>query len=191
MASNDSASGDYPVRYAVDYAEGRDRVSVLFRILLIIPAFVLASGLSVVGAPVALMLLFRHKYPGWWFEWNRELSRFNARLGAYALLLRDEYPSTDEEQSVHLAIDPPVAAQLNRWLPLVKWLLAVPHYLILAVLWLAVLVTTAIAWLAIMITGKYPRGLFDFAVGVAQWTNRVMGYAFLLVTDRYPPFSLK
>ena len=110
MASIDGASGDYPVRYAVDYTEGRDRISVLFRVLLISPAFVRASGLSVVGAPVVRMLLFRHKYPGWWFEWNRELSRFDARLGAYALLLRDEYPSTDEEQSVHLAIDAPVAA---------------------------------------------------------------------------------
>ena len=191
MSAMPVGSSDYPVRYTVDYAEGRDRLSVFFRIILVIPALILSSGLSMATVPVALMLLFRQKYPLWWFEWNRELSRFSARVGTYAMLLRDEYPSTDEEQAVHLAIDTPDAAQLNRWLPLVKWLLAFPHYIVLAVLWLAVLVTTAVAWLAILITGKYPRGLFDFAVGVGRWTNRVMGYAFLLVTDRYPPFSLK
>lgn len=184
-----TAATDYPVRYAVDYAEGRERLSVFFRIFLVIPALVLSSSLSMATVPVALMLLFRRKYPHWWFEWNREV--FSARIGSYAMLLRDEYPSTDEEQAVHLAIDEPDAAQLNRWLPLIKWLLALPHYIVLAVLWCALLLTTAIAWLLILITGKYPQGLFDFAVGVGRWTNRVMGYAFLMVTDRYPPFSLK
>jgi hypothetical protein len=213
-------SDEYPVRFSVDYPEKRDRLSVLLRLILIIPILVVyallsggagdttqvrsnddedrwrtertgATGLGIVVAPTVLMLLFRRKYPRWWFEWNRELSRFGARVGAYALLLRDEYPSTDEEQSVHLAIDEPDAAQLNRWLPLVKWLLAIPHYLVLAVLILTVVVTTFIAWLAILITGRYPQGLFDYAVGVGRWCNRVGGYAFLLVTDRYPPFSLK
>ncbi|MBM4410752.1 MAG: DUF4389 domain-containing protein [Chloroflexi bacterium] len=184
--------GEYPVRFSVDYPERRDRLSVLLRPLLIIPIVVLYALLAGdLVAPIALMLLFRRKYQRWWFEWNRELSRFGARVGAYALLLRDEYPSTDEEQSVHLAIDEPDAAQLNRWLPLVKWLLAIPHYLILVVLVLSVVVTTFIAWVAILVTGQYPRGLFEYAVGVGRWCNRVGGYAFLLVTDRYPPFSLK
>ena len=150
-----------------------------------------AAGIGIVVAPTALMLLFRRKYPRWWFEWNREFSRFGARVGAYALLLRDEYPSTDEEQSVHLTIDEPDAAQLNRGLPLVKWLLALPHYLVLIALVLSVVVTTFVARVAILVTGRYPRGLFDYAVGVGRWCYRVSGYAFMLVTDRYPPFSLK
>ncbi len=148
-----------------------------------------AGGILVL--PTMLMLLFRRKYPRWWFDWNRELSRFGARVGAYLLLLRDEYPSTDEEQAVHLEIDYPDAARLNRWLPLVKWLLAIPHYVVLVLLALAVVVTTFIGWIAILVTGRQPRGLFDFAVGVGRWANRVGGYAFLLVTDKYPPFSLE
>lgn len=220
MSSVSAIPGEYPVRFSVEYPEKRDRLSVLLRLLLIIPIVVVyallaggsgnttrarsdddgdrwqtgrtgAAGIGIVVAPTALMLLFRRKYPRWWFEWNRELSRFGARVGAYALLLRDEYPSTDEEQAVHLAIDEPDAAQLNRWLPLVKWLLAIPHYIVLILLALSVVVTTFVAWLAILVTGQYPRGLFDYAVGVGRWANRVGGYAFILVTDRYPPFSLK
>lgn len=191
MVSTASGAGDYPVRYTVDYPEQHSRVSALFRILLLVPALVLSSGLSMVSLPVVLMLLFRQKYPRWWFEWNRELSRFNARVTSYALLLRDEYPSTDDEQSIHLAIDEPDAAQLNRWLPLVKWLLAIPHYVVLVFLVVGVVVATFVAWLAIIVTGRYPRGLFDYAVGVGRWGYRVSGYAFLLVTDRYPPFSLR
>ena len=219
MSAMPSVSDEYPVRFSVDYPEKRDRLNVLLRLLLLIPILVLfsllaggsgnttrfrddddgrwrtersgAAGVGVVVAPTALMLLFRRKYPRWWFEWNREFSRFGARVGTYALLLRDEYPSTDEEQAVHLAIDEPDAARLNRWLPLVKWLLAIPHYIVLLVLALTVVVTTFVAWLAILVTGRYPRGLFDYAVGVGRWGYRVCGYAFLLVTDRYPPFSLK
>lgn len=220
MSSMPAVSDEYPVRFSVDYPERRDRLSVLLRLLLIIPIVVVyallaggagntarirsdddgdrwqtertgAAGVGIVVAPTVLMLLFRRKYPRWWFEWNREFSRFGARVGAYALLLRDEYPSTDEEQAVHLAIDDPDAAQLNRWLPLVKWLLAIPHYVILIVLGLSVVVTTFVAWLAILVTGRYPRGLFDYAVGVERWCYRVGGYAFMLVTDRYPPFSLR
>ncbi|TAK77975.1 MAG: DUF4389 domain-containing protein, partial [Dehalococcoidia bacterium] len=151
-----------------------------------------AAGFGgVLVVPTALMLVFRRKYPHWWFEWNREFSRFGARVSAYALLLRDEYPSTDEEQSVHLAIDEPDAVQLNRWLPLVKWFLAIPHYVVVILLLIGVVFTTFVAWLAIIITGRYPRSLFDYALGVERWCYRVSGYAFLLVTDRYPPFSLK
>lgn len=220
MSSAPAGPIDYPVRLNVDYPEQRDRLSVLLRLILIIPivvVFVALSGGSgnatevrsdetrdewrtertgagfggVLVVPTALMLLFRRKYPRWWFEWNRELSRFGARLGAYALLLRDEYPSTDEEQSVHLAVDEPDAAQLNRWLPLVKWLLAIPHYVVLVFLLVGLVVTTFVGWLAVIVAGQYPRGLFDYAVGVERWCYRVSGYAFLLVTDRYPPFSLK
>jgi hypothetical protein len=137
------------------------------------------------------MILFRQKYPRWWFDWNLELTRFENRVGAYLALLDDRYPSTDEHQSVALDFPYPDARnELNRWLPLVKWFLAIPHYVVLVFLWLAAIVAVVFAWFAILFTARYPRGLFDFIVGVGRWTNRVGAYAFLLVTDRYPPFRL-
>src|SRR4249919_1253205 len=136
------------------------------------------------------MILFRQKYPRWWYDWNLQLQRFSNRVGIYLALMDDRYPSTDEEQSVHLDYPYPDAQQLNRWLPLVKWFLAIPHYIVLFFLWIAALVVVIIAWFAILFTGTYPRGMFDFVEGVIRWNNRVVGYAFILVTDRYPPFSL-
>ena len=203
----------YPVRFSVDYPEGpRNRLTALVRIILAIPILLivaLVSGYSssgnltidqatsplvvggVVWSATILMLLFRRKYPRWWFDWNLELQRFSARVGAYLGLLRDEYPSTDEEQSIHLDIPYPAAEQdLNRFLPLVKWLLAIPHYVVLIILSLIAFIITIIAWLTILILGKYPKGMFDFVVGVSRWGYRVAAYAFLLSTDRYPPFRL-
>jgi hypothetical protein len=149
----------------------------------------LASGLAVA---TALMIIFRQRYPRWWFDFSRELTRFGYRVGAYLVLLTDRYPSTVEEQAVHLEIDyPDVTTDLNRWMPLVKWLLAIPHYIILGFLAIAAFFAVLLAWLAILTTGHYPRGLFDFVVGVGRWGLRVNAYAFLLVTDRYPPFSLR
>ena len=209
-----SGQGDrYPVQFSVDYPEDtRDRLSALFRIILAIPIVVvlaLVSGYTmsgdleidealsplfaggVVWTATLLMLLFRRKYPRWWFDWNLELQRFGARVGAYILLLRDEYPSTDEEQSVHLHIPYPDAQEdLNRFLPLIKWLLAIPHYVALAILGVIALVLTVIAWLAILISGKYPKEIFTFVVGVGRWAYRVAAYMALLTTDRYPPFRL-
>jgi len=138
-----------------------------------------------------LMILFRQKYPRWWFDWNLELLRFENRVVAYLALMDDKYPSTDERQAVTLDFPYPDAKQgLNRWLPLVKWLLAIPHYIVLIFLSLAALVCVILAWFAILFTGRYPRGLFDFVLGVIRWGNRVTGYAFVLVTDQYPPWSL-
>jgi hypothetical protein len=149
----------------------------------------LASGLAVA---TALMIVFRQRYPRWWFDFARELARFGARVVAYLLLLTDRYPSTVEEQSVHLDIDYPDAKRdLNRWLPLIKWLLAIPHYFVLFFLSFAVFFAVILAWLSILATGQYPRGVFDFVVGVGRWHLRVGAYAFLLVTDRYPPFSVR
>jgi hypothetical protein len=193
-------------------------VSVFFRLLAVIPIFIILVTLTggvrgngggeemrrdsgewrgiaatggIVVVPTAFMLAARRKYPRWWFEWNREISRFSTRVTAYIALLSDEYPSTDDEQAVHLEIDAPNVEQLNQWLPLVKWLLAIPHYLVLIALAIAAFFVTVFAWFAILITGQYPRGLFEFVVGVLRWGQRVSGYAFLLVTDRYPPFSLR
>ncbi len=152
------------------------------------------SGGLVFGLAMAtaLMIIFQQRYPRWWFDFARELTRFGARVGAYAALITDQYPSTVEEQTVHLDIDyPEVKTDLNRWYPLFKWLLAIPHYIVLAFLEVGAFFAVIFAWFAILFTGKYPRGLFDFVVGVGRWQLRVAAYAWLLVTDRYPPFSLQ
>ena len=139
-----------------------------------------------------LMILFRQRYPRWWFDFSRELTRFGYRVAVYAALLTDQYPSTVEEQSVHLEIDyPDVKTDLDRFMPLFKWLLAIPHYIVLAFLVVGAVFAVIFAWFAILFTGQYPRGLFDYVVGVARWGLRVNAYAFLLVTDHYPPFSLQ
>ncbi len=188
----------YPVRLTIDYPDRPlDRVTTALRAFTALPILLLMCLLSwgrssgLLTAPVALMLLFRRKYPRWWFEWHLQLSRFEMRAVAYVLLLDDRYPSTEDEQGVHLEIDVPDAERdLNRWLPLVKWLLAVPHLVVMAVLLVGVVLATIAAWFAILFTGRYPRRLFTFVVGVLRWGSRVQGYAFTLVTDRYPPFRL-
>ncbi len=202
---------DYPVSFAVDYPDrALDRLTTAFRIFVAIPILVVLGAVSgeamrsneggraavataggVLFLGPLLMILFRQKYPRWWFDWNLQLTRFSNRVGAYLALMDDRYPSTDEEQAVHLELPYPNAgAGLNRWLPLIKWLLAFPHYVVLAFLYVGLIITVIIAWFAILFTGRYPRGLFAFAEGVLRWTNRVGAYAFLLVTDRYPPFRL-
>lgn len=148
------------------------------------------GGTGLLFLPPMLLLVFRRKYPRWWFEFNRELIRFASRVGAYAALLTDRYPSTDEEQDVHVGLPEPDAAALNRWLPLVKWFLAIPHYIVLCVLYLGVIGAVIAAWFAILFTGRYPHALFDYVVGVGRWHVRVVAYAWALVTDAYPPFRL-
>jgi Domain of unknown function (DUF4389) len=201
----------YPVQFSVDYPDRPlDRLTTGFRIFTVIPiAIVLATvagstwessgraSVVVVGGSgflflgPLLMVLFRQKYPRWWFDWNRELLRFFNRVTAYLALMDDRYPSTDEEQSVHLGFPYPDAPrELNRWLPLVKWFLAIPHYVVLFFLGIAAFLAVVVAWFAILFTGRYPRGLFDFVEGVIRWSNRVTGYALILVIDQYPPFRL-
>jgi hypothetical protein len=203
----------HPVGLDIEYPDRPlDRVSTFFRLVFAIPVVILLAsiggpafsgdrddGLFLMGLaagilflPPLLTIVFRQKYPRWWFDFNLAYLRFDNRVLAYLLLLRDEYPSTDEEQAVHLELPyPDVRADLNRWLPLVKWLLAIPHYVVLFVLSIGVVLATIAAWVAILLTGRYPRPLFDYVVGVVRWHNRVIGYAFALVTDRYPPFQLR
>lgn len=182
----------YPLQYSVDYPEGpRNRLTALVRLILAIPIIIISIFVAwQVIVPTFFMILFRNKYPRWWFDWNLEVIRFTSRVNAYVLLLRDEYPSTDEEQAVHLDMAYPDEGDVNRFMPLVKWILAIPHYIALYVLSLIVLVISLIAWFAILIVGRYPRGMFEFTVGVMRWSNRVTAYAFVLTTDRYPPFRL-
>jgi Domain of unknown function (DUF4389) len=204
----------YPVTFSVDYPERElNRVSTFFRIFAVIPIAILAALLpggefaggadwggssyggavaagSLIFAPIVLMLLIEKKYPRWWYDWNLELLRFGNRIAAYVLLMNDEYPSTDERQTVRLDFPYPDADQLNRGLPLVKWLLAIPHYIVLFFLFIGVFFAVIGAWFAILFTGRYPRGIFKFVEGTIRWHNRVVGYAFTLVTDDYPPFRL-
>ncbi len=204
----------YPVSLSVQYPDRPlDRVSTAFRTFAVIPiGIVLAAiggytssygggaqtttiaigGTGLLFLPPLLMILFRQKYPRWWFDWNLELLRFTNRVGLYLALMDDRYPSTDERQSLQLDFPYPDAREgLNRWLPLVKWLLAIPHYVVLFFLWIGAVLAVIGAWFAILFTGRYPRGIFDFVEGVLRWHNRVVGYTFILVTDAYPPFRLR
>ena len=185
--------GDYPARLAIDYPDrDLDRLSTGLRLIYAIPITIVLELIgAVLSAPVALMILFRQKYPRWLFDFNLELTRFSTRVGSYLALMSDQYPSTDEEQSVHLEVDyPDVERDLNRWLPIVKWLLAIPHVVVLVFLGIAAVLVVIVAWFAVLFTGRYPRAIFDFVEGVLRWGLRVEAYALLLVTDRYPPFSL-
>jgi hypothetical protein len=208
-------SETYAARLDIDYPEKLDRFTTFFRLIWIIPIGIILALLTATGNETVaetgeqiertgggitgglffatmLMIVFRQRYPRWWFDFARELTRFTARVVAYVALLTDRYPSTVDEQSVHLEIDyPDVKEDLNRWLPLVKWLLAIPHYIVLAVLAVGAVLAIVIAWFAILFTGRYPRPLFDYVVGVGRWGLRVEAYMSLLVTDRYPPFSLR
>lgn len=202
----------YPIQFDVDYPDRPlDRVTTLFRLILAIPIVIVLATIGATGfeagrhggvsfaciaagilfVPPLLLIVFRQKYPRWWFDFSLAYLRFHNRVIAYLLLLRDEYPSTDEEQAVHLDLPyPDVSTELNRWMPLVKWFLAIPHYIVLIVLDVGVVLAAIGAWFAIVLTGRYPVGLFRFMVGAMRWHNRVIGYAFALVTDKYPPFRL-
>jgi hypothetical protein len=204
----EAAHDAYPVSLHVDYPDHElDRLTTLFRPVVIIPVAILLALISgpspttdsevswqvggVLFAATTLMLLFRQKYPRWWFDWNVALTKFGMRVTAYAVLLTDAYPATDEDQSVHLDIAyPDASTELNRWMPLFKWFLAIPHYVVLAALSVGGLFAVVLAWFAILFSGRYPRGLFDYVVGVMRWWVRVAAYMCLLTTDRYPPFRL-
>jgi Domain of unknown function (DUF4389) len=203
----------YPVSFSAAYPDRPlNRLTTALRVFTVIPiaivlgsiagysnqyeasgesATVVIGGTGLLFVPPLLMILFRQKYPRWWFDWNLELLRFTNRVGVYMALMEDRYPSTDEHQYVSLEMPYPDAREgLNRWLPLVKWFLAIPHVIVLAFLYLGALIVVIVVWFAILFTGRYPRGLFDYVEGVIRWHNRVVGYALVLVTDEYPPFRL-
>ena len=211
----------YPARLNIDYQEKLSRVTTIFRVILVIPILIIlgiltsgsesviqtvnaagevvgdtvSTGAGIVGSlflVTLLLILFRKRYPRWWFDFALALNRVSLRISAYLALITDRYPSTEDEQNIHLDLDYPNAqTDLKRGMPLVKWFLAIPHYVILFFLWIAVLFVVVISWFAIIFTGRYPRGLFDFVVGVMRWTWRVQAYALLLATDKYPPFELR
>jgi hypothetical protein len=203
---------DYPVTFSVEYPDRKlNRLTTFFRIFTVIPIAIIAAllaggssysaggsevayaggGVGLLTIPVVLMILFRKKYPRWWFDWNLELMRFGNRIGIYVTLMDDTYPSTDEQQAVHLDFPYPDAqTELQRGMPLVKWLLAIPHYIVLFFLYLGAFFVVIFAWFAILFTGRFPRGAFNYLEGVYRWHNRVIGYAFALITDQYPPFRL-
>jgi len=205
-----NGTDSYPVRLNIDYPERFDRLTTFFRLVVAIPIVIIAALLTgsayrwpwrfwagpVVGGgyvflPTLLMILFRKKYPRWWFDWNVALTKFGLRVSSYVLLLTQVYPSTDEEQGVHLEIDyPNVETDLGRGMPLVKWLLVIPHLIVLAFLAIVAVFCTIVAWFAILFTGTYPRSFFNLVVGVLRWSLRVDAYAVLLTTDKYPPFEL-
>lgn len=204
----------HPVSFAVEYPDRPlNRLTSALRIFTIVPiAIVLASiggytaewgagasgtrtiaigGTGLLFLPPLLMIVFRQRYPRWWYDWNLALLRFANRVGVYAALMDDRYPSTEDEQAVKLELPYPDAREgLNRWLPLVKWLLALPHYIVLSLLYVGAFLAVIGAWFAIVFTGRYPAGIFRYVEGVIRWHNRVIGYALVLVTDRYPPFRL-
>lgn len=200
----------YPVDVSIEYQDRElNRTTTFFRVFTIIPIGIIVALLSgpsaqyadngaaagaagaIIALPTALMIIFREKYPRWWFDFNKQMTAFLLRAGVYFLLIEDRYPSTDEPQGVQLTLEyPNVTGDLNRFMPLIKWLLAIPHYFVLFFLWIGVIFATIFAWFAILFTGRYPRDIFEFVEGVLRWNTRVQGYVVLLVTDRYPPFSL-
>lgn len=202
----------YPVSLNIDYSDKSNRITVLFRLFLAIPILIILALLTssgyeteqaakevervysvgIIFLPTLLMIVFRRKYPKWWFDWNLALIKFSLRVASYLLLLRDEYPSTDEEQAVHVQIHyPDVEKELNQWLPLIKWLLVIPHFIVLCFIMVGVIFCTLIAWFIILFFGSYPKNMFDFVVGSLRWILRVDAYAILLTTDEYPPFRLR
>ena len=202
---------NYPVNLKIDYSEKSNRLTVFFRIFLAIPILIILALLTseiqdnkeisdenkhvysvgVVFLPTMLMIVFRQKYPKWWYNWNLELTKFSTRVAAYILFIRDDYPSTDEEQAVHITIPYPDAKQdLNRWLPLIKWFLAIPHVIVLCFLFIGVIFSTIYVWFFILFAGRYPKVFFDYVVGFIRWSIRVSAYALMLTTDEYPPFRL-
>ncbi len=179
----------------MEYPEELSRWLIFVKWLLAFPHFIilylLGIASSVVGFIAFFAILFTKRYPQGLFDFVVNVNRWGANVGAYSGLFRDEYPPFSWEPgqyAVTYEVDYP--QELNRWLPLIKWLLAIPHYIVLLFLFIAVYFVYIIAFFAILFTKRFPRGLFDFIVGVNRWNYRVGAYTALL-RDEYPPFSLR
>jgi hypothetical protein len=186
----------YPVTFDVEYPERLSRWKVVFKPwLLALPAYfmlyIIGSAVQYIVPFAFFSILFRRRYPRWSFDFMLAFYRYQYRVIAYGVnLWRDDYPALEDPQAVRLDVQYPEPQTLNRWLPLVKWLLAIPHYIVLLFLFFAGFAVLVIVWFAILFTARYPKGLFDFTVGINRWGLRVTAYAFLLMRDEYPPFSL-
>lgn len=204
-------SAEKPTELSIDYPDRKlNRVKTFLRPILAIPILIILGGLfgapffweqgmwhwkipalpAFVIGPTALMILFKQKYPSWWFDWNLNMTRFSTRVFSYMALLTDVYPSTDDPQGVDLKLYRPNPEEdLVRWMPYLKWFLAIPHYVVLFFLNTAGTMAIVLAWFSILFTGRYPKKLFNFVVEIYHWNLRVVSYAFLFITDNYPPFS--
>jgi len=194
VAEASMPSSSYPVRYDVEYPENLSRWLIFVKWLLALPHYVVIYLLGIAWELVTFIaffaILFTKKYPEGMFKFSVGVRRWQANVTAYIGLLRDEYPpfSLDPgKYAVTYEVDYP--EELSRWLIFVKWLLAIPHIIVLALLAVVMLVVGIVAWFAILFTGRFPRSLFDFAVGVQRWSERVNCYISLF-TDAYPPFSM-
>lgn len=187
---------DYAARLDVNYPGRSNRLTVLIRLILAIPVIIIVGLINgtrimqLVWLLVVLALLIVKRYPEILWTVQSWFAVFSTRTTLYIDLLADGYPWNDDP-TVRIELDEPDGSQLSRFLPLIKWLLALPHYIVLALLGIVAFVCIVLAWLAILITGSYPAPLFNFVLGVNRWGFRVNAYVFVLNTDRYPPFSLK
>ena len=187
---------------------GRNRKTVLFRGILVVPAFVFLTSFSaatwsegsdsgigaagIVFLPTLLALLFRKKYPSFVLTFNHAVLELGTRVFAYLFLLNDDYPSIERNPNVAVIFpDIEGGAKLNRWLPLVKWFLAIPHYIVGSIYIALSVFVSVIAWVQTSATGKYPAWAGEIVLGSFAYWNRVQGYMLLLVTDEYPTFRLK
>lgn len=183
----------------------RNRLTAFFRIILVAPALVFLASFApssafsedavgiyagLLALPAALAIIVRQVYPSYVLAFNDALLSLQTRVDAYLLLLTDEYPSIEENDVVSVTFPEVDAKQLNRWLPLIKWLLALPLYLVGIVYVIYAALLTLIAWFSVLFTGNYPEFCAEGVVGTIAFWNRVAGYALLLVTDEYPTFSL-
>ena len=183
----------------------RNRLTAFFRIILVVPALVFLASFSPTSAfsedslgiyagllalPAALAIVIRQVYPSYVLAFNEALLSLQTRVDAYLLLLTDEYPSIEENDVVSVTFPEVDAKQLNRWLPLIKWLLALPLYIVGVVYVIYAALLTVIAWFSVLFTGNYPEFCAEGVVGTIAYWNRVAGYALLMVTDEYPTFSL-
>ena len=188
-----SNPGSYPVRLDIQYAESLSRLTFL-KWILAIPHYLIIYALNIVFEVISLIaffaILFTGAYPRSLFDFAVNTQRWRMNLVGYVMLIREEYPPFSFEPGLYpVTFEVDYPANLQRFAPLYKWILAIPHFIIVAVLGFVAFFVVFIAGFSVLFTGKYPEGMYKFVVGVQRWTMRVQLYA-LFMTDEYPPFSL-